>query len=117
MISEELMSQVQRYMKTRSFALNENLKEELAVWLKAYKGIILNKKCGTCLRNGMRDVSAHMQQNLNTEIKPAKITFIGTKQYNYDTMSYNDMKALAKDRGLNLGAAPKKADLLNALKS
>jgi hypothetical protein len=38
MISEELMSQVQRYMKTRSFALNENLKEELAVWLKAYKG-------------------------------------------------------------------------------
>ena len=117
MISEELMSQVQRYMKTRSFALNENLKEELAIWLKAYKGIILNKKCGTCLRNAMRDLCGHVQQNLNTEIKPAKITFIGTKQYNYDTMSYNDMKALAKDRGLNLGASPKKADLLNALKS
>lgn len=117
MISDELMSQVQRYMRSRSFALNENLKEELAVWLKAYKGIILNKKCGTCIRNAMRDLAAHIQQNLNTEIKPAKITFIGTKQYNYDTMSYNDMKALAKDRGLNLGAAPKKADLLNALKS
>ena len=117
MISDELMSQAQRYMKTRSFALNEPIKEELAVWYKINKSAVLNKKCGTCLRNAMRDLCAHIQENLNTEIKPAKITFIGTKQYNYDTMSYNDMKALAKDRGLNLGAAPKKADLLNALKS
>jgi hypothetical protein len=107
MISNELMSQTQRFMKTRSFALNEELKED----------IVLNKRCGTCLRNAMRDLAAHIQSNINTEIKPAKIQFIGTKQYNYESMSYNDMKALAKDRGLNLGAAPKKADLLNALKS
>jgi hypothetical protein len=117
MISEELMSQVQRYMKTRSFALTEPMKEELAYMVQGEQVYCLNKKCGTCLRNAMRDLCGHVQQNLNTEIKPAKITFIGTKQYNYDTMSYNDMKALAKDRGLNLGAAPKKADLLNALKS
>jgi hypothetical protein len=117
MISNELMSQVQRFMKTRSFALNEELKEELAIWLKLNKGIVLNKRCGTCVRNAMRDLAAHVQENINAEIKPAKIQFIGTKQYNYESMSYNDMKALAKDRGLNLGAAPKKADLLNALKS
>lgn len=117
MISDELMSQVQRYMKSRSFALNDELKEELSIWLKINKNVVLNKRCGTCLRNAMRDLSSHIQSNINTEIKPARIQFIGTKQYNYESMSYNDMKALAKDRGLNLGAAPKKDDLIKALKS
>lgn len=117
MISEELMSQVMRYSKMRSFSLNENLKNELSKWYVEFRGTALNSKCGTCVRNAMRDLCREVEVIKSQEaIKPAKIQFIGVKQYNYDRMSYNEMKALAKDRGLILGAAPKKADLLKALK-
>jgi hypothetical protein len=35
----------------------------------------------------------------------------------YDAMSYADLRALAADRGLSLGAHPKKADLIRALRA
>lgn len=117
MISEDLKAQAIRYQKTRSFGLNQILKEELAVWLKAYKGTTLNKGCGTCVRNAMNDLVYALQQEKAQELKPAKIQFIGVKQYNYQSMSYNDLKALAQERGLKMGQAPKKAELIKALES
>lgn len=117
MISEDLKQQAIRYQKSRSFSLNQDLKEELVVWLKAYKGMTLNKGCGTCIRNAMNDLIYWMQTEKAQEIRPAKIQFIGVKQYNYQSMSYNDLKALAQERGLKMGQAPKKADLIKALES
>lgn len=117
MISDDLYTQAMRYQKSRSFALNGNLQQELATWYKATKGTDLNKRCGTCIRNAMNDLLRWIQEEKNQEIKPAKIQFIGVKQYNYDTMSYNDLKALAQERGLKMGQAPKKADLIKALES
>jgi hypothetical protein len=35
----------------------------------------------------------------------------------YDAMNYADLRALAADRGLSLGAHPKKADLVRALRA
>ena len=84
MISDELKTQVQRFQRTRSFALNENLKEELADWFRLTRQATLNVRCGTCLRNAMNDLAKSIQEESNKEIKPAKIQFIGVKQYNYD---------------------------------
>ena len=116
MISEELLTQVQRYQRSRSFALNEMMKEELAVWYKLQKQATLNKKCGTCIRNAMNDLVKWYQEDKAQEVKPAKIQFIGVKQERpLDKMSYNDLKALAQERGLKMGQAPKKAELIKAL--
>jgi len=115
MISEELNIQAMRFQKSRSFALNGNLQQELATWYKAIKGTDLNSRCGTCIRNAMHDLLRWLQEEKNQEVKPAKIQFIGVKQYNYDSMSYNDLKALAQERGLKMGRAPKKDDLIKAL--
>jgi len=117
MISEGLEIQAMRFQKSRSFALNENLKEDLAIWYRIQKGVELNKKCGTCIRNAMNDLLRYMQEERNREVKPAKIQFIGVKQYNYQEMKYNDLKALAQERGLDMGQAPKKVDLIKALES
>jgi hypothetical protein len=117
MISNELQQQAERYTRSRSFALQGNLKDELATWYKINKNLVLNKNCGTCLRNAMRDLCSWLQSEKNQEVKPAKIQFIGVKEYNFDTMSYNDLKALAQNRGLAMGRAPKKTELIEALKS
>lgn len=117
MISEELKQQALRYQKSRSFALNQQLKEDLSIWYKIHRDAVLNKNCGTCIRNAMNDLLRWLQEEKNEEIKPAKIQFIGVKQYNYQTMKYNDLKALAQERGLDMGQAPKKVDLIKALES
>jgi len=58
-ISNELQTQVDRYVKTRSFALDAPLKRELAQWYK-YAGYgTLNIGCGTCIRNAMQKLSNH----------------------------------------------------------
>lgn len=116
MISEELNIQVQRFQRSRSFALNENLKDELADWYKSVKGSTLNVRCGTCLRNAMNALATHMQEESNKVAKPAKIQFIGVKQYNYDAMSYNELKREAKKKGIKMEQAPTKQELLEALK-
>jgi hypothetical protein len=116
MISDELKTQVQRFQRTRSFALNENLKEELADWFRLTRKTTLNVRCGTCLRNAMNDLAKSIQEESNKEIKPAKIQFIGVKQYNYDGMSYNELKREAKKKGIKMEQAPTKQELLEALK-
>lgn len=115
MISEDLKQQAIRYQKSRSFALNNMLKKELSSWLLSYKGTVLNEKCGTCVRNAMNDLVYAMQEEKAQEIKPAKIQFIGVKQYDFESMSYNDLKKEAKSRGIKMDQAPTKENLITAL--
>lgn len=115
MISEELRNQALRYQRSRSFALNSILKDELSIWLMSYKGTSLNKGCGTCIRNAMNDLLRWLQEEKNEESKPAKIHFVGIKQHNYESMTYNELKKEAKSRGIKMNQAPTKEKLIEAL--
>lgn len=76
-VSEELQQQVERFSKTRSFALNAPLKKELAEWHKAAGHGKLNIGCATCIRNGMSKLLTSI--NEGEHLKP-RIHFIGIKQ-------------------------------------
>lgn len=106
------MSQVDRYNLTRSFACNKPLLDELAEYDKTMNGLTLNKNCSTCVRNAMRRLCAYIE---STKATP-KITFKGIKQEapDYSSMSYNQLKRAAKNRGIKLDT-PTKAELIKAL--
>lgn len=76
-ISNELLQQVERYGKTRSFSLNAPLKRELADWYKADGHGKLNIGCATCIRNAMSKLLTSINEGQN--LKP-RIHFIGIKQ-------------------------------------
>lgn len=109
-ISDELQSQVDRYILTRSFALDAILKRELADWYKWAGFGTLNIGCGTCIRNAMQKLSNHYQ----TDMAPnsPKIHFIGIKQ---EPMTFNQLKAEAKRRGIKMPNTSTKEDLIKAL--
>ena len=109
-ISNELQTQVDRYVKTRSFALDGPLKRELAQWYK-YAGYgTLNIGCATCIRNAMQKLSNHYQTDMAP--KSPKIHFIGIKQ---EPMTFNQLKAEAKRRGIKMPNTSTKEDLIKVL--
>jgi len=112
-ISNQLQSQAERYSRTRSFALDSPLKRELAEWYK-YAGYgRLNVGCATCIRNAMQKLTNYFL----TEMAPKtpKIHFVGVKQQSISEMSFNELKAEAKRRGIKMPATSKKADFIQAL--
>jgi hypothetical protein len=112
-ISDQLKSQVDRYSKTRSFALDAPLKRELAEWYK-YAGYgTLNIGCATCIRNAMQKLSNYYL----TEMAPKspKIHFIGIKQESITSMTFNQLKAEAKRRGITMPSTSTKQDLIKVL--
>lgn len=76
-VSSELIEQVERFKKTRSFSLSSQLKNELADWYKAAGHGTLNKGCATCVRNAMDKLSKSI--NDGEHLQP-RIHFIGIKQ-------------------------------------
>ena len=76
-VSDELLQQVDRFSKTRSFSLNAPLKKELSAWYKVAGHGKLNIGCATCIRNGMSKLLTSV--NEGEQLKP-KIHFIGIKQ-------------------------------------
>lgn len=76
-VSDELLQQVDRFSKTRSFGLNAPLKKELADWYKAAGHGKLNIGCATCIRNAMSKLLTSV--NEGEQLKP-RIHFIGIKQ-------------------------------------
>ena len=76
-VSEELQQQVERFSKTRSFALTSETKKELGAWYKESGFGKLNVGCSTCVRNAMGKLVQSISQG--EHIKP-RIHFIGTKQ-------------------------------------
>jgi len=109
-ISNELQTQVDRYVKTRSFALDAPLKRELAQWYKWAGFGTLNIGCGTCIRNAMQKLSNHYLTDMAP--KSPKIHFIGIKQ---EPMTFNQLKAEAKRRGISMPNTSTKQDLIQAL--
>lgn len=76
-VSEQLQQQVDRFSKTRSFALDTSMKKELSAWYKESGHGKLNVACSTCIRNAMGKLSKSISEV--EHIKPI-IHFIGTKQ-------------------------------------
>lgn len=76
-VSDPLKQEAERYSKTRSFALNSNLKKELAEWHKAAGHGKLNIACSTCVRNGMSKLLKSI--NDGEQLMP-RIHFIGIKE-------------------------------------
>ena len=109
-ISDELQSQVDRYILTRSFALDAPIKRELADWYKWAGFGTLNIGCGTCIRNAMQKLSNHYLTDMAP--KSPKIHFIGIKQ---EPMTFNQLKAEAKRRGIKMPNTSTKDDLIKAL--
>jgi len=109
-ISNELQTQVDRYVKTRSFALDAPLKRELAQWYKWAGFGTLNIGCGTCIRNAMQKLSNHYLTDMAP--KSPKIHFIGIKQ---EPITFNQLKAEAKRRGIKMPNTSTKEDLIKAL--
>lgn len=101
-LSKELTAQLDRFRRTRSFALPAPLKKELKDVIKVIKGYTLNAECGTCCRNAMRELDYYMNQIdevpllQKREVKP----FTGVKQKNLDEMTYSELKAIAKEKGI-----------------
>lgn len=99
-ISDNLRAQAERYYRTQSFNLSNQDKQELATWYKSKFDKKLNIKCGTCIRNAMRDLVADIYtQEPAIKLKP-NITFIGVKQRTLEEMSYRELKDMAKAQGI-----------------
>lgn len=76
-VSNELLQQADRFMKTKSCALNAGLKKELSDWYKANGFGKLNVGCSTCIRNAMGKLLKSI--NDGEHLQP-RIHFIGIKQ-------------------------------------
>jgi hypothetical protein len=99
-ISDNLRAQAERFHRTQSFNLSNQEKQDLATWYRSKFSKSLNIKCGTCIRNGMRDLVADMNiSEPAIKLKP-NITFIGVKQRTLEEMSYRELKDMAKAQGI-----------------
>ena len=92
-ISKELQSQIERYNKTRSFALGQELLSELDELYQAQTEKKLNKRCGTCVRDAMRRISSIQPE------PQKKVEFLGVKQPSYEEMTFKEVKDIARAKG------------------
>ena len=76
-VSNELLQQVERYNKIKSFSLKAGMKKELSDWYKAMGFGKLNVGCSTCIRNAMGKLLKSI--NDGEHLQP-RIHFIGIKQ-------------------------------------
>jgi hypothetical protein len=106
-ISNELMTQVDRYRKIKSFAVTQIMKKEMADIYKEHEWGTLNLSCGVCLRDAFNKII----RELDTP-KP-KINFIGIAQKKYQDMTYKEIQAEAKKKGIK--ANQSKINLLKKL--
>tara|TARA_R110002012_G_scaffold1372_8_gene5677 strand:+ start:1234 stop:1569 length:336 start_codon:yes stop_codon:yes gene_type:complete len=108
-ISNELMTQIDRYRKTKSFAVNQVMKKEMSDLYKQHEWGTLNLSCGVCIRDAFNKIIREMDTP-----KP-KINFIGVAQKKYEEMTYKEIQAEAKKKGIK--ANQSKSNLLKQLKN
>lgn len=101
-LSKELNEQLERFRKTRSFRLDAPLKRDLKSVILTIKGYTLNTECGTCCRNAMRDLDYYMSHQAEVPVLQVKsnVTFVGIKQWPLEEISFKDIKAIAKEKGI-----------------
>ena len=107
-ISNELMTQIDRYRKTKSFAVNQIMKKEMSEIYKSQNWGALNLSCGVCIRDAFNKII----RELDTP-KP-KINFIGIAQKKYEEMNYKELQNEAKEQGIK--ANQSKINLIKSLK-
>jgi hypothetical protein len=73
----------------------------------------LNSSCSTCIRNAMQRLIKYTTDQI-PPVSP-KIHFIGTKQESITKMTFNQLKAEAKKRGITMARTSTKQDLIKAL--
>jgi hypothetical protein len=103
-VSVELLYQANQFSRTRSFSLNNTMKDELG---KIYHDLghgVLNKKCATCVRIAMDRLNHELLRGdlpalcQNIDVKPTNekptLHFIGVKQ-----KTFNELRTEAKEKG------------------
>jgi len=108
-ISDELMTQVDRYRKTKSFAVNQIMKKEMSEIYKSQNWGALNLSCGVCLRDAFNKIIREL------ETPKPKINFIGIAQKKYENMTYKELQMKAKEQGIK--ANQTKKNLIKSLKN
>ena len=103
------MTQVDRYRKTKSFAVNQIMKREMSEIYKSQNWGALNLSCGVCIRDAFNKII----RELDTP-KP-KINFIGIAQKKYEEMTYKELQMKAKEQGIK--ANQTKKNLIKLLKN
>jgi hypothetical protein len=106
-LSKELELQLDRFGKMRSMQLNKELKEEMVLLHESFGWGKLNKDCSTCVR-----ICADKLNNKRAQEKE-KFHFVGIKQS--PEMTFNEMKAEAKNRGIPVHRNTNKNDLIELL--
>lgn len=112
MISKELQGQIDRLKNTGAFALSMPLKKELKELCKEY-GVetdLSNLSCGVCLRNAMYNLSRHIERYDDKPVLQMKMV------KDLDNMTYQELKAHAKDKGIKAGRV-KKEELIEIIKN
>ena len=103
------MTQVDRYRKTKSFAVNQIMKKEMSEIYKSHQWGALNLSCGVCLRDAFNKIIREL------ETPKPKINFIGIAQKKYENMTYKELQMKAKEQGIK--ANQTKKNLIKSLKN
>lgn len=103
------MTQVDRYRKTKSFAVNQIMKKEMSEIFKSQNWGALNLSCGVCLRDAFNKIIREL------ETPKPKINFIGIAQKKYENMTYKELQMKAKEQGIK--ANQTKKNLIKSLKN
>lgn len=107
-LSKILEIQLDQFSRMRSMHLNKELKEEMALLHESFGWGKLNQDCSTCVR-----ICAD-KLNVKRMEQKDKFHFVGIKQS--PEMTFNEMKAEAKQRGIAVTRNTTKNDLINLLK-
>jgi hypothetical protein len=116
-VSDGLLYQANQFSRTRSFSLNNTLKDELA---KIYYDLghgVLNKQCATCVRIAMDRLNYELLRGelpalcQNIDVKPT-VHFIGVKQ-----KTFNELRTEAKEKGFKATRTTTREDIETFLKN
>lgn len=108
-VSNELKSQLDRLAHTGAFSINLNLKNELRQAIEQIGGApFINFNCGTCARDSMHRLNAHLKTLNNKPVLQMKMV------KEPKDMTFFELKKAVKDKGITL-RTPTKKQLIEAL--
>lgn len=112
--SKELQGQLTKLQNIGSFNLSMTLKTELQELLKdSSLPELTNLSCGTCLRKSMYDLIRLNKQQDSTPVLSIKKPITFEKKPN--EMSYKELRAACKAKGIKTGRNPNANQLIKLL--